>query len=168
LSARDFGTGLPFTVVMFCAWTAKGAASAIDMASTETRVTTDSFFMGFLPFRTEGCSRGSLPWRRLAPAFVERVGSTFAGGAGIDGQGVDAAWNQGVQGIIYEAMPLQPGLADEAFADNSDAEVTALARTGVAGMQVAVILHFQRFGLQGFAQCGFDLAGFDRHGKGLG
>jgi len=59
--------------------------------------------------------------------------------AGVDRQGVDAARHQGVQGIIYEAVALDAAEAFEPGAGDGHAEMTPLARTGVAGMKVAVV-----------------------------
>ncbi len=64
---------------------------------------------------------------------------------------------QRTQGIIHKAMPRQPRQPGEAGAGDAHGEVTARARPGVAGVQVAVVLHDQDFGLQGGAQPLLDL-----------
>jgi len=83
--------------------------------------------------------------------------------AGVDRQGVDAARHQGVQGIIYEAMAGDPAEAFEARAGDGDAEVTSLARAGVAGMQVAVVDDDKRVGRERSAQRRLDIGRRDAH-----
>lgn len=87
--------------------------------------------------------------------------SGFAGGAGVDGEGVNATRNQGVEGIIYEAMTLQTGRVDEAFAHDPHAEMAAFTGPRMARVQVAVVLHFQQLGLQCGTQCVVDFLGVD-------
>jgi len=84
-------------------------------------------------------------------------------GAGVDCQGVDAARHQGVQGIIYEPMTGDPAEAFEAGAGDGDAEVAALAGTGMAGVQVAVVDDGERFGRERSAQGRLDVGRGDAH-----
>src|SRR5439155_18056204 len=83
--------------------------------------------------------------------------------AGVDREGVDAAWHQGLQGIIYEAMPLDAAKAFEAPARDGDAEVAPFARAGVAGVEVAVVDDGEGDGRERIAQGGLDLRGRDAH-----
>ena len=77
---------------------------------------------------------GGSPGMLGGPARSARLRS-----AGVDCQGVDAARHQGLQGIIYEAMAVDPAEAFEPGAGDGDAEMAPLARAGMAGVQVAVV-----------------------------
>ena len=77
---------------------------------------------------------------------------------------MDAARDQELQRIIYEAMPGHARQPVEARADDAYCEMTALARTGVAGMLGAVVLQGQFGGVEGRAQASFDLTDlYDQH-----
>ena len=84
-------------------------------------------------------------------------------GAGVDRQGVDAARHQGVQGIIYEPMTGDPAEAFEAGAGDGDAEVAALAGTGMAGVQVAVVDNDERLRSERGTQGRLDVGRRDAH-----
>ncbi len=82
--------------------------------------------------------------------------SSLAWGARLDDKSVNASLHLRLQGIINEAMsshPIQPG---KAFTDQTNSVVTALASTGVPGMQVAVVLKHELGGLQRHPQGRFD------------
>ena len=68
-------------------------------------------------------------------------GSGIARGAGVDGDGVDASRNQGLQRIIYEPMARQTRQPGKPGADHAHAEVPPLASTRMARMQVTVVLN---------------------------
>jgi hypothetical protein len=79
--------------------------------------------------------------------------------AGVDGEGVDAAWNQRLQGIIYEAMTGHARPPFEAPAHHEDTEMAPFAGPRMAGVQVAVVAHLEGQRLQRGAQRGFDFGG---------
>ena len=83
--------------------------------------------------------------------------------AGVDRQGVDAARHQGVQGIIYEAMAVDPAEAFEAGAGDRDAEVASLARPRMAGVQVAVVDDDERLRSERGSQGRLDVGCRDAH-----
>ena len=83
--------------------------------------------------------------------------------AGVDREGVNAARHQGVQGIIYEAMPADAAEAFEPGAGDGDAEVPPLAGTGMADVEMAVVDDRQRLRSERLAQDGVDLFGRDAH-----
>jgi len=83
----------------------------------------------------------------------------------LDGQGVYALGDQLAQGIIHEPMLRHAGQAGEAATTNAHREMAAFPRAGMAGMQVAVVHHFQGLGLQRGMQRLLDLCGSDRHGQ---
>lgn len=72
---------------------------------------------------------------------------------------MDAARHPLAQTIIHKAMSGDPAQAGEGRADEADMEVPALARAGMAGMQVAVVAHGQFDHGQAFAQAGVELGG---------
>ena len=72
--------------------------------------------------------------------------------------------HQGPEGIIYEAMAGDAAEVFEARAGDLDAEMAAIPSAGVAGVQVAVVLHRERFRSEGKLQRRFDLGGRDGHG----
>ncbi len=90
-------------------------------------------------------------------------GKGVARSPGIDREGVDTAGHQRIERIINEAMPGYATKALEAAADEENAEMPALAGTGMAGMQVAVVRHFEALGLQRSRECGLDFDGADAH-----
>src|SRR5665213_1179777 len=93
-----------------------------------------------------GLRRAGVPRRcGVAPAGY----SGFFRDAGVDGQSVDSTRHQGVQRIIYEAVPGNAGQAFEARADDADAEVAALARAGMAGVEMAVVRDLEALRRQG-------------------
>jgi len=62
---------------------------------------------------------------------------------GVDGQGVDTRSHLMTERMIHEAVPRRPRQAFEGGGPDMDREVPALAGTGMAGMQVAVVDHAQ-------------------------
>ncbi len=72
--------------------------------------------------------------------------------------------HEGLQGIIYEAMPGYARQAFEARTGDGDAEVPALTGAGMAGVQVAVVTNLEGSGREGRAQGRLDFARRDRHG----
>lgn len=89
--------------------------------------------------------------------------SGFVGAPGVDGERVDAARHQGLQGIIYEAMTRDAAKFIEARADDPDREMTAFPGPGMAGMEVAVVLDRERQRRERRAQRRFDLGRLDAH-----
>jgi hypothetical protein len=76
---------------------------------------------------------------------------------------MNALWTQRTEGIIHKAVSCHARQAGEARAGNMHREVPPLARACMAGVQVAVIHHFQGYG----SKCsGQDL--FQRSGSGCG
>jgi hypothetical protein len=61
-------------------------------------------------------------------------------------------------------MPRHARQTAKSLAHKSHAKVAPLPRTGVASVQVAVVTDFDVRGLQGGAQCGFDVGCRDGHG----
>ncbi len=88
---------------------------------------------------------------------LPRSGSGFGRDSGVDGEGVNSTRHQGVQRIIYEAMPGDAAEAIEAPADDAHAEVPSFTGACVAGVQMAVVLHLELGGRQGCSERGFDL-----------
>ena len=84
-------------------------------------------------------------------------------GAGVDCQGVDAARHQGVEGIIYEAMAVDPAKAFKPGARDGDAEMAPLARAGMAGVQMAVVDDSERLRSERGAQGRLDVGCRDAH-----
>ncbi len=62
------------------------------------------------------------------------------------------AFPVGRQGVVDHAVALQSRLAPECFRDDDNAVMAALTRPGVAGMQMGIIDHFKRAGLEMSAQ----------------
>src|SRR5664279_2965105 len=155
VSTRAFGTGLPLTTAMFWAWASGATTAASTMLAAKML-----FFMN-VPFGRGGScgSKGAEAPARLARARC----SARRRGAGVDGDGVDAAGHQGVQGIIYEAVAGHPREAFEASAADRDAEMRSLACAGVTGVPGAVVHDGDRFGRQRGAQRRLDVAGRDAH-----
>ena len=71
---------------------------------------------------------------------------------------------QRTQRIIHKAMSSYSAQAGEARAGQHHAEMSALARTGMAGMQVAVVVDLQRGGGERGLQAIVDLGG-GHHGR---
>ncbi len=101
--------------------------------------------------------------RAESPGPCTQWMSGFVRDAGVDGEGVNPARHQGVQGIIYEAMPGQAIEAFEAPAGDPHAEVAALAGAGMTGMAMAVVLHLERCWRQSLAKGGVDVGRGDAH-----
>jgi len=76
---------------------------------------------------------------------------------------MDAQRHQWAEGIIYEPVPAHARQATEGFARDANAEVPALARTRMAGVQVAVVLHLETLWRQGGAQGALDVFAADVH-----
>ena len=77
---------------------------------------------------------------------------------------MDAATSdQRVEAIINEAMPGHPREAIEAIADDPHREMAALARAGVAGVQVAVVLDREAGRLQTGCERPFEIGRADAH-----
>ena len=91
--------------------------------------------------------------------------SGLARGAGVDGKRVDAARNQNVQGIIYEAMSGNPGEPGKAGTDDTHAEVPPFACAGVSGVQVTVVLDRERKRFQRRTERRFDVVCRHAHGR---
>ena len=155
LSTRALGTALPLTTAMFCACAANGHQQGRrqgDECRTHglgIRLHVPGIFRwGAAGAGMAGCA-DELGQAR-DPGFGSTAGvSSLVGRMRLDGQRVDADRHQQAQRIIHKAMPrhaVQPG---KARAGDAHAEMPALARTGMAGMQVAVVLHLQQFRLQG-------------------
>ena len=92
-------------MAMFWACAASGSERR-QPASSDVRAAREVFFMSVGlsgGMRVEAEAGGS-----RAAASGARWGSGVVRRAGVDGQGVDAARHQSVQGIIYEAMPRHP------------------------------------------------------------
>jgi hypothetical protein len=100
-----------------------------------------------------------LPGAGTSPEAVRSRRSGFAGGPGIDREGVDAAPCEGAERIINEAMAGDPAQAFEASTDDADREVPAFTRAGMACMQVAVVLDLEPIGLERGREAGFDFDG---------
>ena len=100
----------------------------------------------------------------LVAGVCEAEDSGLSRRMGLDGQGMDAARDQRVKCIINEAMPGHTRQALETQADDAYREVPAFARAGMAGMQVAVILHLEQIGLQRGLQLAPDVVGGHAHG----
>ena len=93
-----------------------------------------------------------------------RALSRLVRGARVDREGMDAAWHQRVQSIIYEAMPGDAAEAFEAGAGDAHAEMPTLSGTGVAGVQVAVVLDLELSRRQRLSKGDLDVSGADAHG----
>lgn len=114
--------------------------------------------------------RGGCRWGCNRP-----VGAAESGGSGsflrcarLDGQRVNALGDHPAQGIIHEAMAGNSAQSGHAISDDSHPQMRAFAGPGMAGVQVAVVDHFQRLQrAQGLAQDAVDFGGGDvRHGGG--
>ena len=160
-STRALGTGLPLTMATFCAAPRRAAARRPTRRRTRARTAWDFDFMG-MGCLSAGAQRvGAGAPRRQAPAvrtvgYGAAVRARRARGRRWPARGCPAGISE-AQGIIHEAMPRHARQAGEALARDAHAEVPAFARAGVAGVQVAVVLHLERGRLQRSAQRGFDV-----------
>jgi len=66
--------------------------------------------------------------------------------------------------IINEAMSGHARQAFEAWADDTHGEVSALARAGMAGVQMAVVLDLDELGFQHVQELLPNVGGGDAHG----
>ena len=82
--------------------------------------------------------------------------STSGGVFSLNGQGMQPLVYEILQRIIHKAMACHAGQSREAFAGHADREMATFLGTGMAGVQVAVILDFDGRWVQGGAQGGLD------------
>jgi len=88
--------------------------------------------------------------------------SGFVGQASHDRQRMHALCSKWAQRIIHKTVSSHAAQAGEARTADVHREVPAFAGTGMAGMQMAVVVHLQLAGRQCLAQSVFDLGGVHR------
>ena len=82
-------------------------------------------------------------FRRIAGQASSAGAGRFAGRERGQREGMNAAGHPLGDGIIHKAMSRRPGEVFEARTHEMDAEMAAFASAGVAGVQVAVVVHFE-------------------------
>jgi hypothetical protein len=79
--------------------------------------------------------------------------SNLGRGERLDCQGVYVGLHHWPQRLVNQPVTANARLTRKCLRDDRDPEVAeTISRTGMAGMQVALVLDFQEFGLQGIQQ----------------
>ncbi len=97
--------------------------------------------------------------------------SALAGCSRLNGQRMHTLRCQWPQGFIDQTVPRHPAKPCKSRRDDTHGVVAAFAGAGMAGMQVAVVLHFNVAGQERSVQSVLDLLGvhrLDDSGKTLG
>jgi hypothetical protein len=78
------------------------------------------------------------------------AGSDVSGSQSLDRKGVDIGFHEPAEGRIHQPVTFEWGLARKGFGDHSYPKMAApVARTGVAGVQVAFVLNLNELRFKG-------------------